>query len=510
MRIPPPVAAIGGLAAVALVLSGCTGTVETPPEDNVTAPLLQLGSLVEPTSWDPAQANEGHYAPIYQAVYDTLLKRDPSGEVVPMLASEWSVSDDQLSYELTIRDDVTFSDGTALDSAVVVANLQHFQEANGPMASSIGGIQSIEAPDADTVILTLAQPNPALPIALSGPAGYMASPDALGTEGITTSPVGSGPYLYSADDSVVGSTITFVRNPDYWGDPLPFDEIEFQVLTDENARLNALISGQVDASVLNRASSAVQAEASGLGSEVYTTGWQGILFFDRDGEMLPELADPRVREALTLAIDKEAIVENVALGLADPTSQTFGPQTEGFREDLEDAYGYDPDRARELLAEAGAEDLSFVFPTSTVFDPAIYDSILQSWADIGVTVTRHEWGPGEAIASMLRADFPISWMSLAQRSDWSHVQFLLSPTATWNPFDSEDPELNGLIADYLDADEAGRAEIAEQINEFVVDAYWFAPVMREYQHFYFNDEVLVERQVEQAVPSIYNYRPSGS
>ena len=513
MRMARFTALVGATAAATLALSACTGgsaEQSSPVSEGGTAPLLTLGSLQEPTSWDPAQANEGHLAPIYQSMYDTLLKREPNGDLSPMLATEWTESEDGLSLDLELRDDVTFTDGTPFDAEAVKANVEHFQQANGPMLGNLSAVESVEVVDEDSVTLHLSRPNPDLPFNLSNAGAYMGSPAALEAD-IASSPVGSGPYVLDQSRSVVGSTITLTRNPDYWGEELPYDEVQFKILVDETARLNALTSGQINVASLNRAASAIQLEAAGMTTpEQFAVNWGGILFFDRDGVLLPELADVRVREALAIAIDTETLVSVGWEGLGEPTSQVFGTNTEAFDEALEDAYDYDPDRARELLADAGASDLTFTLPVTTVFEPAIYDAIVQNWEDIGVTVERHQWGPGEPIPSMLSGEYPISFFTLAQRSDWGTTQFLISPTAPWNPLKTTDPELEALIADYPGADEEGRAEIARQINEFVIDNVWFAPILRPNQFLFWDDSVSVEPQVQQAVPSIYNYTPSGT
>ncbi|WP_457967352.1 ABC transporter substrate-binding protein [Arthrobacter sp. D1-29] len=500
-------AVVASLAFTACGGGGPEGSTTTQGPE--TAPLLRIGSLQEPQSYDPAQANEGHQAPIYQAVYDTLIKREPDGSLSPMLATSWEPSDGNTTYTLKLREGVKFTDGATFDSAAVKANLEHFIKANGPLAGTASSVQSVETPDATTAVIRLSEPDPGLPYSLANAAGYIASPSAVGTEAIATRPVGSGPYTLDPANTVSGSKITFVRNADYWGDKLPYDKVEFQVLTDENARLNALKSGQIDAAVLNRAATAVEAEGAGLQHKPNEVNWEGIFFFDRNGTKLPELADVRVREALTLAIDREALLQAVHLGKGTLTSQTFRPGTEGYDEALDGKYTYDPDRARELLKEAGAENLTFTLPISPVFDPSIYDSIIQNWQDVGVTVNRHQWGPGQAIPSMLRAEYPIAYMALSQRDDWRHTTFQLAPSAPWNPFKVEDPELNGFIQKAQSGGEAEQKEAAKSINNFIVDNYWFSPLYRLHSHFYFTGSVDVEPQTEQAVPSIYNYRPTG-
>jgi peptide/nickel transport system substrate-binding protein len=516
MRMARLMALAGAATATALALTACTGGGggEQPDAsatgDGATAPLLVFGSLQEPSSWDPAQANEGHLAPIFQSVYDTLIKREPNGDLSPMLATEWTTSEDGLSLELELRDDVTFTDGTPFDAEAVKANIEHFMSANGPMVGNFANVTGADVVDEDTVVVRLDSPDPDLPANLANASGYMGSPAALGTTEIAAAPVGSGPYVLDTSSSVVGSTYKLTRNEDYWGDPLPFDAVEFRILPDETARLNALTSGEIDFASLNRAASAVQASAAGVNQpEQFSTGWGGILFFDRDGQFQPELADVRVREALAIAIDAQALVDVGWEGFGEPTAQVFGPETEAFDPALDDAYAYDPERAEELLAEAGASDLEITLPISPVFEPIIYDAIIQNWEDVGVTVNRHQWGPGEAIPSMQRGEFPIAFMTLAQRSDWNTTQFLLSPEAPWNPLGSSDPELDALIASYPAADEAGRAEIAREMNEWVIDNVWFAPVMRPDTFNFYGDKIEIVPQVQQAVPSIYNFTPSG-
>lgn len=493
--------------AAALTLSACGGGSSdggTSTDDEV----LSVASLMEPTSWDPAQANEGHLVPFYQAVYDTLIREEPDGTLVPMLATDWEWSDDEMELTLTLRDDVTFSDGTSFDSAAVKANIEHFQEANGPMGTVLDAIETVETPDATTAVLVLSEPDPGIPEWLSGAAGYMGSPEALESSDIETQPVGSGPYTLNTEETVTGSTISFERKDDYWGEELPYETVEYEIMTDGTARLNALQSGQVDAAVFNRTSDALDAQEAGLNHEPYSINWAGLLLFDREGEINPALADVRVREALATSIDTEAILDSVAQGMGELTDQTFGPDTTGFAEEFEDAYEYDPEHAEQLLAEAGEEDLTLTVPTTTTFDSAIYDSIFQSWEDIGITVERHEWGPSEAIPSMLRGDFAVSYMSLAQRTSWQHIQFLIAPDGPWNPLGTQTDELDALIEQAQYGTDEERAEAAQEINEYVIDEVWFVPFYRLEQSFYYDDSVDVQNQDGQAVPSIYNYAPA--
>ena len=495
-----------------LAFTACGGTSTQTQQTQAgpaTAPLLRIGSLQEPTSYDPAQANEGHLAPVYQAAYDPLIKLNPDGTLSPMLATSWEASADKLSYTLKLRTGVKFSDGEVFDSAAVKANMEHFKKANGPLASSLKSVASVTTPDPTTAVLKLSAADPGIPYSLTNAAGYMGAPNALEAPGIKTNPVGTGPYILDTANTVAGSKISYKRNDSYWGDKLPYDKVEFQILTDETARLNALKSGQIDAAILARAASATDAESAGLLHQPYSTNWEGIFFFDRNGTMTPELKDPRVREALTLAIDRDALLQAVALGKGQLTSQTFRPNVAAYDASLDGAYKYDPARAKQLLKDAGAENMTVTLPISPVFDPAIYDSIEQNWKAIGVKVVRHQWGPGQAIPSMLRGDFAVSYMSLVQRDDWRNIQLLIAPNAPYNPLKSQTPELNALIQKVQTGDEKTAGDAAKQLNQYLIDQHWFSPLYRLEQFFYHNDKVAVENQAEQAVPSIYNYKPTG-
>ncbi|GGD29612.1 peptide ABC transporter substrate-binding protein [Microbacterium faecale] len=503
---------IAGATAAALVLASCSaGGSGTSGSGDGSPTKLTVGSLQEPTSWDPAQANEGHLAPIYQALYDPLVKREPDGTLSPMLATEWETSEDGLTLTFTLRTDVTFNDGTPFNAEAVKINLEHFMQANGPMAGNYSTVDSVEVVDDETVVLHLSEPDPELIYSLSNAGGYMASPASIEDGTIGDEPVGSGPYLLDQANSVVGSNISYERNPDYWGEELPYDEVEFKILTDETARLNALTSGQIDVASLNRAASAVQADSADLNTEEsFSVNWGGLLFFDRSGELQPEFEDVRVREALAIAIDSEALVDVGWEGRGSVTTQVWGSDTGAYDDSLNDAYAYDPERARELLEEAGASDLAVTMPLSPVFEPVIYDAIIQNWQDIGVTVERQQWGPGEAIPSMQQGEVPVAFMTLAQRSDWGTVKFLIAEDAPWNALESTDPELQELMDGYQAASDEDRPGIAREMNEWIVDNFWFAPIMHPDTFIYWNDDVDVEVQVQQAVPSIYNFTPSGS
>ena len=225
-----------------------------PPAPGTTAKTasLTLGAVQELRSWDPAQAHVGHYLQPYQAAYDSLILREPDGKLSPMLATAWKYNDTNTKLTVDLRTDVTFSDGAKFDAEAAKANLDHFKKANGPQMAQLTAVSDVAVVDADTIELNLSAPDPSLEFYLSQAAGLMGSPKALGTEGIKTEPVGSGPYVMDKAATVKDSQSVFTARKDYWNKDLQkFEKVTFKILTDLTARTNALVSGQVDATLLD-------------------------------------------------------------------------------------------------------------------------------------------------------------------------------------------------------------------------------------------------------------------
>jgi peptide/nickel transport system substrate-binding protein len=506
-------AAVATAGAIALSSCSSGGTEESggagAAEGTARGPVLNLGQIQDIRSWDPGQAGVGPQLVPYQLAYDTLLLREPDGTLNPMLATEWGYTDDtNTTFSLDLRTDVTFSDGAALDAEAVVANLEHFRSANGPQANQLAGVSAVTAVDEDTVEITLAQPNPALDYYLSQAAGLIASPEALGSDELTATPVGSGPYAMDTASSVAGNQYAFTARDDYWNADLQhWDAVTLKVLSDPAARVNAVTSGQVDAVPLD-ARTVGQAEGAGVDIVTYDSDWMGLLLFDRGGQVNPELADVRVRQAINHAFDRETILAQLQGGYGEVTGQVFGPTSTAFVEDLDEAYAYDPEKARELLADAGyADGFTLTVPLGEPMS-SVAPFFVQPLADIGITVETASVPVQNYQAELGSGKYPAGWWVLFQGPTWVAIQQLLSTEALYNPFDSTDPELEGLI-DTVRAGGADAESAAQDVNQYLVDNAWFAPWFRVNGILAVRGDVVqVEPQVEQAVPSVYNYTPA--
>lgn len=502
-------AAVAIAAAAAITFTGCAaGDASGTGEGGGT---LTLGAIVAPTTFDPAGSEWGNRAPFYQAVYDTLLLATAEGEIEPFLAESWEYDATSTVLTLTIRDDVEFTDGSKLTADVVKQNLERFKSGTSPDAGYFAGISSIEAPDETTVVITLAAPDPAMLNYLTRDPGLIASAETFAdAESLATEPVGSGPYVLDTGATVTGTSYTYTKNPDYWNPDLQhYDELVINVLADPTAALNAIKAGEANGVRLANNDNLAEVEAAGWTINSNELDFQGLLLLDRAGTIAPELADVRVRQAINHAFDREALLTALQNGNGTVTGQVFPEGSAAYDESLDDRYPYDPEKAKELLAEAGyADGFTLSMPSTTVISPATFTLIEQQLADIGITAQYTDPG-NNFIADLLAPKFPASWMALEQNPDWQLIQFMIAPNAIFNPFKYEDPTVNQLIAEIQNGDEATQAEKAGELNEYIVEQAWFAPWYRVMGVMATDANTTVEMLPTNAYPAIYDFQPKG-
>jgi peptide/nickel transport system substrate-binding protein len=453
--------------------------------------------------------------PYAQAVYDSLIRRTVEDEYVPMLATAWEFSEDNRTITLTLRDDVTFSDGEALDAEAVKANFEHFAQAAGPLGNQLVGLAAVEVLGTHELSATFEAPIPDLEHNLSDAAGRIASPASLGSEGLKTVPVGTGPYVMDEGRTVQGSTYTLTAREDYWEPDLQkFDQVVFSIYTDETGLLNALKSGQVDVGNLTQQDNIDNASASGVEilNAAVPISWFGLALYDRDGSMVPELASPLVRQAIGHAIDIDAINQAAYNGAGTPNAQLLNPSSDAYDESLNSTYSYDPERARSLLAEAGYPDgFTLPMPAATgLLVPAAQTGIEQGLAEVGITVQWTTIPSQQLYAEMQAGKFAAAYVIFGSvPTEWSVVQNYLTETAAWNPFGATDPELQELIEAIPAADAEERIELFAQINRWEVENAWFIPWYWAEENFAKASEtVTVEVQPRNNVPFLYNYAPA--
>lgn len=365
-----------------------------PASEEPTSFRIAVG--IDPDSLDPIQNTTTTVGNIIEYVAETLTVTDKEGNVQPKLATEWNVSDDGLEYTLKLREGVTFSDGTPLNAEAVKWNLERVLDPDlrVPQRAPLASIQSVEAVDDLTVKLTLSQPNGPLLSALSTTTSGIMSPKVAEAEGNTyenvTEPVGTGPYVFK--ERVQSERIVFTRNENYWGEQPYYDEVVFQVVPEAATRESLLLAGQVDMIILPPVSD-LPALQENPDVEVLLAPSDRIIFIGMNTND-ETLSDVRVRQALNYAVDKQAIIDSVLFGAAQimdapMASNMFGYCSLG-------AYEYNPDKAKELLAEAGVEnlELGFISPTGRyVQDFQASQAVAGYLEEIGIktTVETMDW-----------------------------------------------------------------------------------------------------------------------
>lgn len=471
------IAAVAALVTTGLIVSGCAATEGSASTDG-QLDIQYFGSVV---TLDPALSGQGPSANIIALAYDPLIYMTPDGEYIPDLATEWGYTDDQNTvFEFTLRDGVTFSSGAELDADSAVASMTYFLESGGGNASQIGKIESVDAVDDATVRITYEEPFPDAPWTLSQ---YIKFGSIIGPEGLenpkelSTAMDGTGQYIYNAADSVANATYVFDRNPDYWNpDAQMYERVTVQAITDESAALSAIQTGQVDYT-LGAPSTLEAAESAGLNVlQVPFFNW-AIHIADREGELTPALADPRVREAIAISIDRQAIVDAVAPDTAQPSSQLLNEGAVGFVPGLE--FDYDPEHAQQLLAEAGYPDgfKMSILSTNALDENAIRAQAIVSYLEavgIEVDLTADATGVSGFVEESQTGKysatiFPMNGTTMG----------LLYPTlrsGPRNPSAIHDADMESLFSSSRTLDAEESVPVYERMSELAFQNAWNIPI----------------------------------
>lgn len=467
---------------------------------------LTIGSVVAVKSWEPSQADIGHGIQYYQAVYDNLILRSPDGKYLPNLAIKWRINPTSNSVLLDLRKGVKFTDGTVFNADVAVKNLNAFINGNGPQAAVFAGAKASKI-DTDSVRLTLANPNPDILYYLATTNSFMASSKAVGTEGLKTNPVGSGPYIYDRS-SIAGSKVVLTANPNYWDkSKQKFKKVTFIFMADIATRLNALRSGQVDATILDVANSDTATRA-GMKLTSYNTDWSGLLLFDRAGTINPALAKVQVRQAIAHAIDRSALLRTVQEGKGKVTNQIFSTTSGVYDASLDKLYPYSPSKAKTLLAAAGyANGFTLEMPYGTFMEPmASFIATYLKAVKINV-----EWvNATDYRGAVIGGKYAAAWFQLFQGTAYVNYNLAVAPTGPRNIFGFSSSVTRAADAS-IKANASATNVIAQlkKVNKHIVENAWFVPFYTVPQMYFTNKRVATVAQAQNAVPYLYNYKPTG-
>jgi len=393
------IAASIGAVLLLLPIASCTGTSDPAPSSTAASStagatptaLFTFGTGSEPLGLDPALVSDVESYRITRQVLEGLVGVDQTtGQPTPLLATEWSQSDDGRAYTFKLRGKVTFQDGTPFDAAAVCTNFNRWfnfppalrQQATGTTFKGVFKAHADQAPLSiyksctavapDNVRIDLTQPFTGFLQALTLPAFAISSPQALAAEHADVldqnrggepmsayglHPVGTGPYVFGSWDT---GSVTLNSNKNYWGDKGQIGTIKFVTYDHPQTRMQALLDGKIDAYDAVTVGNFDQLVKSG--KQIIQRDPFSVMYLGMNQEV-PILQNLKVRQAIEMALDKDTLIRRFFIDNTAQASQFVPPKLSGFNNNAP-ALGYNPDKAKELLAEAGykGEELKFYYP----------------------------------------------------------------------------------------------------------------------------------------------------
>jgi peptide/nickel transport system substrate-binding protein len=326
-------------------VKAATTTAAQPQTGGIWKVLIKSASNV--FGYPPSMSGAARdYAPPF---FNFLLSIGADGKFKPQLATSWDTSKDGKNITFKLRRGVTFHDGTAFNAQAVKFNLDNLIPPNPVI---IAGIASVDVVDDYTVKVNLSNYNNLILYSLaSNPACYMYSPEAFkknGKDWAVTHPVGTGPFMLK--DYQPNVSLTLVKNPNYWEKDLPYlDGMEIRIVIDPTTQMITFKAGQAEAIYDVAQTGAAQLRDAGYSLQMATGTLQALSFDAKNSEYF---SNPKVRQAMEYAIDKEAICKGPGAGLCTPAYQMVSSSSPDYNKSLTPRK-YDPAKAKKLLAEAG-------------------------------------------------------------------------------------------------------------------------------------------------------------
>lgn len=465
-------------------------------------------------SLDPHASNELYSDQVRNTIYEGLVTQNADFEIQPLLAEEWEQVDD-LTWEFTLRDDVTFHDGSEFDARVVKANLDRVRDpaVASPRLSIFEMISEVNVIDDHTVEIITEYPFAPLLNHLTHDGGGMISKEVIDADYrqalensdsehtveeyyelrendddafedaveeisgeigavVDQNPVGTNYAQF--ESRTPGESVIITKFEEYWEEPMELDSVTFKIVTEPGSRMAELETGESHV-IFGYDSSNTERIENNPETNTYNNSNVAIEFIGFNNQKEP-LDDVRVRQAISHVVDREEIIEGIYSGMG---AVPDGPLVEGLighDEDIENLE-YDLEEAERLMAEAGHEDgfeLSIITnDTPQRVDVAIY--LQEALADINITATvnQMEWGTYLEEASTGEHDiFLLGWPNFTGDPDQSLWPLFHSSMmgAEGNRVFYDNPEVDELLeAGRQETDEEARAEIYEEVQQILVE-----------------------------------------
>ncbi len=361
---------------------------------------LVVGMGIEPAGLDPTIAAPVAIGQVtWQNIFEGLVTIDRDGKVQPQLARSWEISPDGLTYTFKLQTGVKFHDGEGFDASVAKAAIERARGADSvnPQKRYFATIESVEALDAETLVVKLSQPTGSLLYWLGWPSSVMVGTKSAADNKVT--PVGTGPFRFKA--WAKGDKVELARNEDYWNreKAAKLESATFRFITDPQAQAAALKSGDVDAFPEFGAPELIASLEKEEKLSVVIGNTEMKVVAGMNNARKP-FDDRRVRQALMMAVDRATVVEGAWSGFGTPIGSHYTPNDPGYL-DLTGAYPHDMEKAKALLTEAGYPNgFTFTIKAPQMAYAQRSAQVLQAlFAEIGVTM------------KIETTEFPAKWVS---------------------------------------------------------------------------------------------------
>lgn len=311
---------------------------------------VTIGMQLEPPHLDPTSAAAGAIDQVlYSNVFEGLTRFSSDGSVVPGLAESWEISEDGLTYTFTLRSGVKFHDGTDFEATDVTFSLDRARAEDSVNAQKalFANIASTEAVDAKTVKVTLTNPQGNFLFNMAWGDAVIVAPESI--ENIKANPVGTGAFTFA--EWKQGDSITLEKNENYWGVAAKLDGATFKFISDPTAAFAAMMAEDIDAFYVYPAPENLAQFEADPRFTVLSGNTEGETILAMNNK-LPPFDNKLVRQAVSHAIDRSAIIDGAMFGYGTPIGSHFAPHNPAYV-DLTGNSNYDPEKAKALLAEAG-------------------------------------------------------------------------------------------------------------------------------------------------------------
>ncbi|API91609.1 MULTISPECIES: glutathione ABC transporter substrate-binding protein [Virgibacillus] len=452
---------------------------------------LTVDLSADPVSLDPHAANDGTSLYVMNAMYDTLVAMNKDLEIEPALAESLEQIDD-LVWEAKIRQGVKFHDGSELNAEVVKANLDRVRdpEVGSPLSFLFDMISTVKVIDDYTVQIETKFPFAALPSHLAHPGGHMISLEAIkkdyqqmedGGEPFTyinENPIGTGYFKY--DKRVNGEFVSLVKNEAYWGEQAKVDQVTFKTVPEDASRIAELRTGEADI-IYPVNPNDVKQTNSNKGTAVHETESASMSYLGMNNSKEP-FQDKRVRQAIAMAINKQELVDGVFAGVPLVANGPLASTVNGHSKNVE-PLGYDLEKARELLEEAGYEtgfSASILAYDRTTSDIAEYVQVQLEKIGIDVNIEQAEVGAYLEVTGNGSFDMFIgSWGTVTLDADYGLYPMFHSQNAgnAGNRSFFNHKQVDELLEKARQtSDEQERLQFYEEAQQIIVDEATIVPL----------------------------------